>query len=284
MQTIQKLSNHLYYLPPYQKTDRPILGAIVGDEQTLFIDAGNSASHAKLFKDQLATHNVYGDLVLLTHWHWDHIFGLSEMNIPSISNELTNNKLKEIQSYSWEDDALDARVKAGIEIPFCADAIKLELKGNRDVTIPDPTIIFEKQLKLNLGGVTCLVEQIKADHSPDCNLLYIPEEKVLFLGDSLYANMYADPWHYTVENMTKLLDRIKNYNAETYFLSHHPAPLTKSQFASFDSLLRDSAALTEKYEGNLEQIKRELAASYERPLTEEDIEIMTYFIQGLEQA
>src|SRR5690606_41603367 len=79
MQTLQKLSDRLYYLPPYQKTDRPILGAVVGDKHTLLIDSGNSANHAKLFKDQLASHQIYGDLLALTHWHWDHVFGLSEM-------------------------------------------------------------------------------------------------------------------------------------------------------------------------------------------------------------
>src|SRR4051812_27575309 len=92
LQTLQKLSNRLYYLPAYQQTDRPILGAIVGDNQTLFIDAGNSSAHAKLFKEQLANQQITGDILVLTHWHWDHVFGLSEMNMPSIANAMTYEK------------------------------------------------------------------------------------------------------------------------------------------------------------------------------------------------
>ena len=209
MQTLQKLSNRLFYLPPYQKTDRPILAAIVGDNQTLLIDAGNSSNHAKLFKEQLASHQITGDILALTHWHWDHVFGLYEMDMPSIANFMTYDKIKELQKLSWEDKELDERVEAGIEIPFCADAIKLELGSKREVIIPDPTIIFEKQIKLNLGGVTCFIEHVGGDHSSDSNLLYIPEEKTLFLGDSLYANMYAEKWHYTIEKMVNFWRRLK---------------------------------------------------------------------------
>ena len=280
MQTLEKLSDRLFYLPPYQKTDRPILAAIVGDNQTLLIDAGNSSNHAKHFKEQLASAHITGDILALTHWHWDHVFGLREMNMPSIANHMTYDKVIELQELSWEDNELDKRVKSGIEIAFCADAIKLELGSMREVIIPDPTIIFEKQIKLNLGGVTCIIEQIGGDHSPDSNLLYIPEEKALFLGDCLYANMYAEKWHYTTEKMFNLLDKITTYDAEIYFLSHHPAPLKKDEFASFVSILKISAELTNKHKGKMEAIAAEMSTHFGRKLTEDDLEVIGYFVNG----
>lgn len=280
MQTLQKLSNRLFYLPPVQQTDRPILVAIVGDDQTLLIDAGNSSSHAKLFKEQLASYHVTGDILALTHWHWDHIFGLNEMDMPSIANNMTYEKIRELQKLSWEDKELDERVEAGIEIPFCADAIKLELGNERNVILPDPTIIFEEQIELNLGGVTCIIEHIGGDHSADSNLIYVAEEKTIILGDCLYANLYAEKWHYTIEKMGKLLEKIEKYDAEIYFLSHHPGPLTKDEFSSFVTLLKTSALLTEKYKGNMEKIKTEMASYFQRELTEDDLEIITYFVNG----
>lgn len=280
MQTLQKLSDRLFYLPPVQKTDRPILVAIVGDDQTLLIDAGNSSEHAKLFKRQLASHHISGGILALSHWHWDHVFGLSEMDMPSIANSMTYEKIKELQTFSWEDKELDERVESGVEIPFCADAIKLELGNDRNVTISDPTLIFEKQVKLNLGGVTCFIEHVGGDHSPDSNLLYIPEEKMLFLGDSLYANMYAEKWHYTVDKMGKLLEKIEGYDAEIYFLSHHPAPLNKDEFSSFVTLLKTSSELTKKYQGDVDKMKTEMSSRFHRELTEYDFEILTYFVNG----
>jgi len=280
MQTLEKLSDRLFYLSPYQKTDRPILAAIKGESQTLLLDAGNSTAHAKLFKDQLASHQIYGNILAITHWHWDHVFGLKEMNLPSIANSMTFEKIKKLQSYSWEDPSLDERVEAGIEIPFCADAIKLELGNNREIHIPDPTLIFEKQLKINLGGVTAVIEHIGGDHSPDSNLIYIPEEKALFLGDCLYANMYATKWHYTIEKMAKLLNKIEQYEVEYFFLSHHPAPLNKEDYSSFARLLNTSAELTEKHKGKLEAIKEDMSRTFGRDLNEDDQEIIEYFING----
>ncbi|WP_164669942.1 MBL fold metallo-hydrolase [Virgibacillus doumboii] len=280
MQTLQKPSNRLYYLPPYQKTDRPILAAVAGDDKTLLIDAGNSSNHAKQFKEQLAAHNVFGDFLALTHWHWDHVFGLYEMEIPSIANFMTYDKVNELQGLSWEDKELDKRVEAGIEIPFCADAIKLELGSEREVIIPDPAIIFEEKMKLNLGGVTCIIEHVGGDHSPDSNIIYIPEEKTLFLGDCLYANMYAEKWNYTIENVFKLLEKIDGYDANTFFLSHHPAPLTKDEFAGFVLLLKTSAILTKKHKGEPETIAAEMSSYFQRVLTEDDLEIIRYFVNG----
>ena len=280
MQTLQKLSDRLFYLPSYQKTDRPILASIVGDNQTLLIDAGNSSSHAQLFKEQLASHNIIGDILALTHWHWDHVFGLREMDMPSIANFMTYDKVKELQEFSWEDKELDERVEAGIEIAFCADAIKLELGDARDVIIPDPTLIFETRMQVNLGGVICIIEYIGGDHSPDSNLIYIQEEKALFLGDCLYANMYAEKWHYTIEKMGALLEKIESYDAELFFLSHHPAPLSKDEFASFSALLKTSAALTKKHEGKQEAIVEAMTSHFQRELTETDLEIIGYFVNG----
>lgn len=282
MQTLHKLSNRIFYLSPYQPTDRPILGAIVGKNHTLLIDAGNSSQHAKLFIEQLSASSIKVDMLILTHWHWDHVFGLSEIGIPSIANSRTLKKIMELQNYSWEDKELDERVESGIEIPFCANAIKLELGSERNVHIPNPSIIFEKELQLNLGGVTCIIERVDCDHSMDSNLIYIPEEKALFLGDCLYANMYAEKWHYTILRMEQLLKKIKSYDAETYFLSHHPAPLTRESFHEFTSLLKKGAYLTRIHHGNLEAISIALSAQLQRELTEEDMEIIHYFVNGYE--
>ncbi|GAB4428720.1 MAG: hypothetical protein Fur0044_26540 [Anaerolineae bacterium] len=45
---LQKLNRHVYWLPPDDRTDRPILGAITGERATLLVDAGNSPAHAQL--------------------------------------------------------------------------------------------------------------------------------------------------------------------------------------------------------------------------------------------
>ena len=41
--------------------------------------------------------------------------------------------MQTIVSYEWTDEALDARVKEGTEIEFCADCIKKEFEEKREI-------------------------------------------------------------------------------------------------------------------------------------------------------
>ncbi|UIR28916.1 MBL fold metallo-hydrolase [Priestia flexa] len=193
LQKLQRISNRVTYLPPYQETDRPILAAVTGEERTLLIDAGNSSSHARLFLEQLKENHIKGDWVVLTHGDWDHIFGMSEVNMPTISHFKTHDRIKKLQSLSWEDQYLDQRVKEGTEIPFCSEAIQKELGNYRDVFLPLPHITFDNRMTVNLGGVHCLIEHVGGDHAVDSSIIYVLEEKILFLGDCMwYVNTKLD--------------------------------------------------------------------------------------------
>lgn len=281
MQKLKRISNRIVYLPPYKETDRPILLAVKGDAKTLVIDAGNSSNHARLFLDQLEEYEMRGDLLVLTHWHWDHVFGMREMHMPKICHEETYNKIKELQTLSWEDRDLDKRVQEGTEIPFCADAMKKELGNQRNIVLPLPDLTFHHKITVHLGGVTCIIEHVGGDHSHDSSIIYIPEEKVLFLGDCLYANLYAEEWNYTVEKTHQLISSIEKYDdAEVIFLSHHNAPLTKEEFQLHLQLLKNTALLTGKYKGDGEAIAKEMSVQLQRSLNEEEFETIGYFVNG----
>ena len=45
-------------------------------------------------------------------------------------------------------------------------------------------IEFEDSYELDLGGVTAKMWCVDAPHTPDSTLIYIPEDKALFLGDA----------------------------------------------------------------------------------------------------
>ncbi|MDF9411137.1 MBL fold metallo-hydrolase [Brevibacillus laterosporus] len=283
MQQLIQMSKRILYLTPYQETDRPILAAIVGDRKTLLIDAGNSSSHAKLFLEQLGELHIKGDWLVLTHWHWDHVFGLKEMDMPIISHSQTLQHIKELMDVTWTDCALDKRVELGIEIPFCAEAIKKELGMNRDITLCLPELTFDSRMTIDLGGVSCVIEHVGGDHSSDSSLIYIPEEKILFIGDCLYPNIYASKWNYTIKKSRRLVEQLEKYDANIIFLSHQEAPLTKAEFEEELLLLKNTAFLAEKFQGDQEKIKREMSARLQRELTEDEEETICFFVHGFEQ-
>jgi len=267
MQHFKQLTSRIWYQTPVSETDRPILAVVRGEKHQLMIDAGNSSAHAALFLEEMKTHNLGSpDLLALTHWHWDHIFGMEHLGLPSIATKQTITHMKEMQPYAWTDEALQERMDQGIEIPFCADAIKLEFGATRDIEVVLPTIGFTGQLEIDLGGVQCQLIEVENDHSPGSLLVYIPEERVVFLGDAMYADI--------------LLAAIDRLEADYYVWSHGEA-MPKSEFEEEVNILRRAIRVTEATGGRLKDMRILYAEETGRSLTEDETETLIYFANGL---
>ncbi|WP_409272790.1 MBL fold metallo-hydrolase [Neobacillus sp. SCS-31] len=281
MHSINKIGKSFWYITPISVTDRPILGMVVGNNKTLMIDAGNSEAHTNYFVNELLKREVPNpDLVVLTHWHWDHIFGLSALpNTVSIASKKTKTEMEKLIPFSWSDEALDARVKEGIEIEFCAKAIKEEFKNHRDIKIVLPDVTFEKRVEIDLGGVTCIVQYVGGDHASDSAIVYIQEEKILFLADCIYPNMYAKKDNYTIKETLRLLDELESFDAETYIPSHQK-PISKEEFNQEAANLRTIAKYTEICGGVKQKILNEYEKYVKRELTEDEKETIALFVNG----
>lgn len=281
MQYFKQLTSRIWYQTPVSETDRPILAVVRGEKHQLMIDAGNSSAHAALFLEEMKKHNLGSpDLLALTHWHWDHIFGMKHLRLLSMATQQTITRMKEMQPYAWTDAALQERMDQGIEIPFCADAIKLEFGTTRDIEVVLPTIGFTGQLEIDLGGVQCQLIEVENDHSPGSLLVYIPEERVVFLGDAMYADIFSSKWNYTVERTTRLLAAIDRLEADYYVWSHGEA-MPKSEFEEEVNMLRRAIRVTEATGGRLKDMRILYAEETGRSLTEDETETLIYFANGV---
>ncbi len=280
MQTLEKLSDRFLYQTPVSDTDRPILGYVVGDSKALMIDAGNSEAHAKYFLQELKEQNLpEPTIVALTHWHWDHIFGLSALNMVSISSQQTKVEMEKLLPFEWSDEAIDQRVHTGVEIEFCAKAIKLEFGSARDIRVTLPDITFEDRVEIDLGGVTCILQYVGGDHAADSTIVYIKEENILFLGDAIYPDIYSEKRNYTVQTTLQLLDTIEQFDADTYILSHWK-PASKEEYQQEATLLRTIANLTVEYDGDYNNMKEAYQKKVNRELNEDELETIEYFVNG----
>ena len=281
MHSIHKIGKSFWYITPVSLTDRPILGMVVGSKKALMIDAGNSEEHMHYFLNELQKRGVPNpDLVVLTHWHWDHIFGLSALpDTVSIASKETEREMEKLIPFSWSDEAIDARVNEGVEIEFCAKAIKEEYTNHRNIKITLPDITIEKRAEINLGDVTCIVQQVGGDHAADSVIVYIKEEKILFLGDCIYPRMYAEKVHYTISETLRLLDVLETFDAET-FIPSHQQPISKEAFDKEVAMLRTIAKYTEVCKGDLPIIVKEYENYVKRELTEDELETISHFADG----
>ncbi|MEK5499369.1 MBL fold metallo-hydrolase [Bacillus sp. FSL M8-0077] len=281
MHTIKKIGQTFSYITPVSLTDRPILGMVVGNNKTLMIDAGNSEDHANYFIQKILKHELASpDLVVLTHWHWDHIFGLPALpDTVSIASTKTRKEMEKLVPFSWSDEAIGERVREGTEIEFCAKAIKEEYKNHREIQVVLPVVTFDRRMEIDLGGVTCVVQHVGGDHAADSVIVYVKEEKILFLGDCIYPKMYAEKVHYTVKEILRLLDELEAFDAETYIPSHQ-RPWSKEEFRQETDKLRMIAKFTDLCGGDQQKITNEYRKYVNRELKEDELETIAYFVNG----
>ena len=280
-----QLTKNISCLSANHETDRPVLAAIWGERSNLVVDAGNSPAHARLMMDLLAqkqgTRNNPA-FVVLTHWHWDHVFGVKTMQLPIIAQEYTDNMIRQMMTYDWSDEALDERVAQGIEVTFCSDMIKKEFAHNReDIQLIPAHIVFQDSLTLDLGGLTCHIHRVGGDHTKDSTIVYVEEDKTLFVGDALAPDLYLPNWTFTVEGVLNLVETLSSYDADI-ILESHSEPVNKETFARQLEDLRQTAMAIKKWGAQEEQVRETLAQHLGRKLTEEDLETMKFLMNGLQ--
>ncbi len=242
----EKYSDRIYIQPAEHYTDRPNVGLIVGDKYTLLFEAGNSAENAALLKERLAQQGLpRPDFVAVSHWHWDHSFGMHRWDVPTIAGRMTNDILLKVADWRWTDSAMDRRVKTGEDIVFCNEMIKREYPDRSEIKVVGADIVIDGDMTIDLGGVECRFIHRKGPHSDDAVICYIPQEKFVFLGDSNGKDLYGKPWHFDIEHEEDFLeetakipydeDKVREYTALldtldfTHCIGGHAPVMTKEE-------------------------------------------------------
>ena len=193
----RKISDRIYYRPHDGRTDRPNIGLVLGDRYTLLFDAGNSAANVASLRAELAAQGLpEPDFVAVSHWHWDHSFGMGAWGVPTIAGKQTNAQLEAVVQWTWDDAAMNRRETAGADIPFCNAMIRREYPDRTDIRVTTADIVFEGRMTLDLGGVTCELIHAAGPHSADSVICHVPGERFVFLGDSNGKDLYGHPWPY----------------------------------------------------------------------------------------
>lgn len=229
-----QLTPRVWYTPPVEAGDRPTLGLAAGRDAALLIDGGNSPAHVK----QLLTAAERLPIpplkaLCLTHWHWDHTFGAASTGLPVTACRATAEKLEWMRGLSWTDAAIARRVAEGTEMEFCRENILIEWPDNdRQIRIPTVSRLFDREAVVDLGGLTARIFRVDSDHTPDCCVVQLAEEGVVFLGDCLYLNMDHQPWFRTAERTRRLMETLLALNARWYVPAHHGV-YSGEEFAAF---------------------------------------------------
>lgn len=217
---LERLTDRVCYFPHQAEVDRPMLAYLRGDHFSLAIDAGYSAKHVDDFYRLLDEAGLKRpDFTVITHWHYDHTFGMFHIHGASIACQETNRFLKQQQAKACDAAYIDVLKNSD---PYFAR----EYIQETTLKIVQADLQFQGQLVLDLGGITAQIFHTEAPHSEDSVCVYVPEEKILFLGDSVcedvFHNGYMDK-----EKLRKLMDMIEQKDC-AYCLLSHDEPLQKN--------------------------------------------------------
>lgn len=222
---IERLTDHVFYYPHQPELDRPMLAYLQGSRFSLAIDAGYSADHVDDFYAALKeTDLAKPDFTVITHWHYDHTFGMHHINGISIAHCKTNEFLKEEQRKSADAGYLEQLKKEDVHFAK-------EYQDQQALHIIPSDLEFQNQLSLNLGTITAVIFHTESPHSDDTVCVYVPEEKVLFLGDAasedFFNHSYMDQ-----SKLKKLVRMIEDTDCRHCILSH-TEPLEKEALLAY---------------------------------------------------
>ena len=216
---LDRLTERIWVYPYEEERDRPNLSYIRGESWSLAVDAGHSADHVREFYRELGEAGLpLPELTVLTHWHWDHTFGMHAVHGLCLADERTDRYLREFR----------ARLGREGTAFFLAmhESIRREYADGKPVIVVSADLVFRGEMLIDPGGCPVRVFQAEAPHTDDSALIEVPGEKVLFLGDS-DGGVFPD-WTMDPVLAGKLAETVRKVDP-AFCLTGHSEPLSPQQ-------------------------------------------------------
>lgn len=218
-----KITDHTYYTPCDHITDRPVLGLVCGEEFSVMVDAGNSPAHAAQYDVAVKAQGLpLPKFCVITHWHWDHTYGicaLKEKKRCTLAHENTNRELCRMAKWAWDDASMRARLEDGEEISFADEHIRAEYADTETIRVLPADITFKDSVTIDCGGVTCRCIHLPSAHSEDSVVVFVPEERIVFIGDIYGDDFFRDNYR-DLEKTRALYDALNAMEADLVVPGH----------------------------------------------------------------
>jgi glyoxylase-like metal-dependent hydrolase (beta-lactamase superfamily II) len=173
-----KVSDHVYVIPDGRVNLVPNIGIIVGSHATLVVDAGMGPRNGQVVLRELAKVSKNTDLYFTTtHFHPEHVTGVRAFPASTkiIRSEVQEQELKQKQpEFIHNFSQRTPEIKALLQ----------------DVKPRPPDILFDRELKIDLGGVTARLFLVGPGHTRGDTAVFVEEDKVLFTGDVVVSRFF----------------------------------------------------------------------------------------------
>ncbi len=192
--SVTRVSEHVYAIVGF-----PNIGIVVGDRATLVVDTGLGARNGAIVMKQAEKLGKAPILYLTTtHFHPEHAMGEQAFPPRTI-----------IIRPAVQQDEMNQHATELMDLFRGFSAQSKELL--QDVQLRPPDITFDKEIKLDLGGVAARLFWWGPAHTQGDELIFVEQDSVLIPGDivqdKIVPNMpNADA---SVKNWLAILDRLE---------------------------------------------------------------------------
>lgn len=174
----QKVSEHVYVIPDGRVNLVPNIGIIVGSRATLVVDAGMGPRNGQAVLRELAKVSKNADLYFTTtHFHPEHVTGVQAF---PASTRIIRSEVQEEELNQKQPEFITNFSKRTPEIKALL----------QDVKPRPPDILFDREVKIDLGGVTARLFLVGPGHTRGDTAIYVEEDKVLFTGDVIVNRFF----------------------------------------------------------------------------------------------
>jgi glyoxylase-like metal-dependent hydrolase (beta-lactamase superfamily II) len=211
---VKKVSDHVYVIEGF-----PNVAIVIGSRGTLVVDTGlgerNGATVMRA-EQKLAK----GPLLYLTttHYHSEHTSGESAFPASTI---IIRNRAQQ--------EEMDKSVAAHIEVFKKMSAQNMELLQN--VKFRPPDVVFDREAKIDLGGVTARLFWLGPAHTKGDELTFVEEDGVLIPGDIVQKGIFPimpNP-DASVKGWLSILDNVEALHPKVIVPDHGAAIVDASQ-------------------------------------------------------
>ena len=207
--SVKRVSEHVYVLEGF-----PNVGIVVGSRATLVIDTGEGEKNGATImraEQKLAKGPIL--YMTTTHYHSEHTTGDAAFPASAI---LIRNTVQQEEMNKGVNAHMDAFKKMS---PLDADLLQ-------NVKFHAPDVLFDREAKIDLDGVTVRLWYAGPGHTKGDELIFVEEDSVLIPGDIVQKDIFpimpnADA---SVKGWLALLDNVEALHPK-FIVPDHGAPV-----------------------------------------------------------
>jgi cyclase len=192
-------------------------GLIRTPDGAVVVDTTSSPADMQELLDATGVSASEARFVINTHYHRDHTWGNQLFDCPILAHRLCLERMEAKLSEVWTPEAIEESIAEGEKTePDWAREVREKWA---DLRITLPTEVFEERRDLEIGGIKLEVIHFGA-HTPGSAVVWLPEAKVLFAGDLIFAGRYPYVLDADVPALVAALKQLPNFGTETIVPGH----------------------------------------------------------------